>query len=162
MELRKIEKEPGRLRLYQKTEVRFRHTSKKIHELDSSVPVCNWTMQIQTKNLPPYLGRHKCKPDTVVCVLYNIILEHNLLCYSSIIVIGWGMTGVTVCRTKGTPASQVQGHKHSFLFKFNWMAVIGFFFTEEALEFLLHVCTVHQQYQKHFLLFQLMHTIIKS
>jgi hypothetical protein len=26
----------------------------------------------------------------------------------------------------------------------------------------LHICTVHQQYQKHFLLFQLMHTVIKK
>jgi len=26
----------------------------------------------------------------------------------------------------------------------------------------LHVCTVHKLYQNHFLLFQLMHTIIKS
>ena len=32
----------------------------------------------------------------------------------------------------------------------------------ETINYNLHVCTVHQQYQSTFLLFQLMHTIIKS
>jgi len=114
MELRKIEKEPGRLRLYQKGEFWFRHTSKKIHELDSSDPVWIWTMQLQAKSVSPCLGRHKYKPDTVVCVLYKIILEHNSVCYISIIVIGWDMTGVIVCRTKQTPTSEVRGYKHFF------------------------------------------------
>jgi len=34
--------------------------------------------------------------------------------------------------------------------------------TRTKLENILHVCTVHQQYQSTFLLIQLMHTIIKS
>ena len=37
-----------------------------------------------------------------------------------------------------------------------------FVLPQTAIIIFFHVCTVHQQYQNTFLLFQLMHTIIKS